>query len=143
MFPEEEETKGLPSSSSEESAGLASVFSCLSFPQKLWVLVESDQVKSIQWGHGGNCIVIQEEMFKVEVLAREAPARAFESTCMKSFVRQLNLYGFTKVPQHLERSFLPQFLADGEAFAAHRKVSTSIVLHTNQLLQNLERRMFH
>lgn len=143
MFPEEEETKGLPSSSSEESASLASVFSCLSFPQKLWVLVESDQVKSIQWGHGGNCIVIQEEMFKVEVLAREAPARAFESTCMKSFVRQLNLYGFTKVPQHLERSFLPQFLAEGEAFAAHRKVSTSIVLHTNQLLQNLERRMFH
>uniref|UniRef100_G1NLW7 HSF-type DNA-binding domain-containing protein n=1 Tax=Meleagris gallopavo TaxID=9103 RepID=G1NLW7_MELGA len=123
MFPEEEETKGLPRSSSEESTGIARVFSSLSFPQKLWVLVESDQVKSIQWGHGGNCIVIQEKMFKLEVLAREAPARAFQSTCMKNFVRQLNLYGFTKVPRHLERSFLPQFLAEEEAFAAHRKVN--------------------
>ncbi|XP_031409580.1 uncharacterized protein LOC109368313 [Meleagris gallopavo] len=122
MFPEEEETKGLPRSSSEESTGIARVFSSLSFPQKLWVLVESDQVKSIQWGHGGNCIVIQEKMFKLEVLAREAPARAFQSTCMKNFVRQLNLYGFTKVPRHLERSFLPQFLAEEEAFAAHRKL---------------------
>lgn len=147
MFPEEEETKGLPSSSSEESASLASVFSCLSFPQKLWVLVESDQVKSIQWGHGGNCIVIQEEMFKVEVLAREAPARAFESTCMKSFVRQLNLYGFTKVPQHLERSFLPQFLAEGEAFAAHRKLLLYSSPHFRkdypQLLGHCKRRVAH
>ncbi|POI28282.1 hypothetical protein CIB84_007968 [Bambusicola thoracicus] len=146
MFPEEE-TKGLPRSSSEESAGLASVFSSLSFPQKLWVLVESDQVKSIQWGHGGNCIVIQEEMFKVEVLAREAPARAFESTCMKSFARQLNLYGFTKVPRHLERSFLPQFLDEGEAFAAHRKLLLYSSPHFRrdypQLLGHCKRRVAH
>ncbi|XP_031452986.1 heat shock transcription factor, Y-linked-like [Phasianus colchicus] len=147
VFPEEEETKGLPRSLSEESTGLARVFSSLSFPQKLWVLVESDQVKSIQWGHGGNCIVIQKEMFMLEVLAREAPVRAFESTCMKSFVRQLNLYGFTKVPRHLEGSFLPQFLAEEEAFAVHRK----LLLYSNphfrrdypQLLGYCKRRVAH
>ncbi|XP_021248058.1 heat shock transcription factor, X-linked-like [Numida meleagris] len=145
MFPEEEETKGLPCSSSEESAGQARVFSSLGFPQKLWVLVESDQVKSIQWGHRGNCIIIQEEMFKVEVLAREAPVRAFGSTSMKSFVRQLNLYGFTKVPWHLERSSIPKFLAEGEVFAAHRK----LLLYSNphfrrdypQLLEHCKRRV--
>uniref|UniRef100_A0A669QZ45 HSF-type DNA-binding domain-containing protein n=1 Tax=Phasianus colchicus TaxID=9054 RepID=A0A669QZ45_PHACC len=104
MFPDEEETNGFPLSSSEEGAGQASVFSGLSFPQKLWVLAESDQVKSIWWGHGGNCLVIEEQLFMVEVLAKEAPLRAFGCTSMKSFVCQLNRYGFTKVPWGLERS---------------------------------------
>ncbi|XP_021248602.1 heat shock transcription factor, X-linked-like [Numida meleagris] len=123
MVPDEEETKGLPLSSSEESTGQASVFSPLSFPQKLWVLAECDQVKSIWWGHRGNCIVIDEELFMVEVLAKEAPVRAFRCTGMKSFVRQLNHYGFTKVPQDLERSAsLPEFLAEEEASAACRKL---------------------
>uniref|UniRef100_A0A8C9LFK7 HSF-type DNA-binding domain-containing protein n=1 Tax=Pavo cristatus TaxID=9049 RepID=A0A8C9LFK7_PAVCR len=123
MFPNEEESKGLPLSSSEESAGQANVFSPLSFPQKLWVLAECEQVKSIWWGHGGNCIVIEEELFVVEVLAKETPVRAFGCTSMKSFVRQLNHYGFTKVPRDLERSpSLPEFLAEEEATAAHRKL---------------------
>ena len=53
-FPDEEESKGLPLRSSEEGAGQASSCSPLSFPQKLWVLAESEQVKSIRWGHGGS-----------------------------------------------------------------------------------------
>ena len=76
-FPDEEESKGLPLRSSEEGAGQASSCSPLSFPQKLWVLAESEQVKSIRWGHGGNCIVVEEERFMEEVLAKEAPVRAF------------------------------------------------------------------
>ncbi|XP_019472439.1 heat shock transcription factor, X-linked-like [Meleagris gallopavo] len=122
-FPNEEETNGFPLSPSKEGAGQASVFSALSFPQKLWVLAESDQVKSIWWGHGGNCLVIEEQLFMVEVLAKEAPVRAFGCTGMKSFVRQLNRYGFTKVPRDLERSpSLPEFLAEEEATAAQRKL---------------------
>uniref|UniRef100_A0A669PS67 HSF-type DNA-binding domain-containing protein n=1 Tax=Phasianus colchicus TaxID=9054 RepID=A0A669PS67_PHACC len=122
-FPNEEESKGLPLSSSEEKTGQASVFSPLTFPQKLWVLAECEHVKSVWWGHGGNCIVIEEELFVVEVLAKEAPVRAFGCTSMKSFVCQLNRYGFTKVPRDLERSpSLPEFLAEEEATAAHRKL---------------------
>ncbi|XP_042690920.1 heat shock transcription factor, Y-linked-like [Centrocercus urophasianus] len=90
---------------------------------KLWVLAECEQVKSVWWGHGGNCIVIEEELFAVEVLAKEAPVRAFGCTSVKSFVCQLNHYGFTKVPQDLERSLsFPEFLAEEEATAAHRKL---------------------
>lgn len=132
-FPSEEETKGLPLSSTEEGAGQASVFSSPSFPQKLWVLAKSDQVKSIWWGHGGNCLVIDEQLFMVEVLANEAPVRAFGCTSMKSFVRQLNCYGFIKVPWDLERSLSPpEFLAEEEANAVHRKVRASIGPQTNQ-----------
>ncbi|XP_010713650.1 heat shock transcription factor, X-linked-like [Meleagris gallopavo] len=118
MFPNR-----LPLSFSEENTGQASVFAPLTFPQKLWVLAECEQVKSVWWGHGGNCIVIEKELFAVEVLAKEAPVRAFGCTSMKSFICQLNRYGFTKVPRDLERSpFLPEFLAEEEATAAHRKL---------------------
>ena len=128
----EEETKGLHLSSSQESTGQASVFPSLSFPQKLWVLAESENVKSVWWGLGGNCLVIEEELFLVEVLAKEGPVKAFGCTSMKSFVRQLNHYGFTKVSRAVERSpSLPEFLAEEEVFASNRKVSTSIVPYMN------------
>ncbi|XP_032302371.1 heat shock transcription factor, Y-linked-like [Coturnix japonica] len=134
MFPDEEETKGLPLSCCEESSGQASVFSPLSFRQELWVLAECEQVKSLWRGHGGNCTVIDEELSVVEVLAKEAPVRAFGCTSMKSFVHQLNYYGFTKVPWDLERSpSLPEFLAEEEATASHRKVSVSMGPHAKQL----------
>ncbi|OXB51532.1 hypothetical protein ASZ78_006401, partial [Callipepla squamata] len=114
---------GAPPSSSAKSAGQASVFSGLTFPEKLWVLAESRHVKSIWWGHGGRCLVIDEQQFVVEVLAKESPIRAFRSTSIKSFIHQLNDYGFTRVPQDLERSpHLPEFLAEEEAIAAHRKL---------------------
>lgn len=128
----EEETKGLHLSSSQESTGQASVFPSLSFPQKLWVLAESENVKSVWWGLGGNCLVIEEELFLVEVLAKEGPVKAFGCTSMKSFVCQLNHYGFTKVSRAVERSpSLPEFLAEEEVFASNRKVSTSIVPYMN------------
>ncbi|NXC42403.1 HSFY1 protein, partial [Penelope pileata] len=95
----------------------------LSFPKKLWLLVESNEFKTIWWGDGGKCIVMDEEMFKVEVLGGEGPLKVFQTESMKTFVRQLNLYGFTKLQGHLERSpSLPEFLAEEEAFAANRKL---------------------
>ncbi|XP_072197934.1 uncharacterized protein [Excalfactoria chinensis] len=121
-FPDEEETKGFLLSSTKEGAGQASVFS-LSFPQKLWVLTKRDQVKSIWWGHGQNCLVIEEQTLMVEVQTKEAPVRTSGCTSIESFVHQLNCYGFTKVPWNLERSLsLPEFLAEGVATAAHRKL---------------------
>ncbi|NXI74477.1 HSFY1 protein, partial [Anseranas semipalmata] len=117
----------------------------LSFPKKLWQLVESDEFKTIWWGHCGNCIVIDEEMFKVEVLGRTRPPRVFETESMKSFIRQLNLYGFTKMQGDFQRSaWLPEFLAEDDAFSAHRK----LLLYYNpnfkrdypHLLENCKRR---
>ncbi|XP_065606977.1 heat shock transcription factor, Y-linked-like [Cyrtonyx montezumae] len=119
----EEETEASPPSSSAKSPGQNSIFSTLTFPQKLWVLAESENVESIWWGHGGKCLVIDEQLFVAEVLAKESPIRAFRCTAMKSFIHQLNDYGFTRVPQNMERSpHLPEFLAEEKAIAAHRKL---------------------
>ena len=113
----------VPGSFSEEGTGKANIFSSLSFPQKLWLLVESDEFKSIWWGHCGKCIVIAEEMFKAEVLEKRSPLRIFETESMKSFIHQLNLYGFTKMRKDSQRSpSLPEFLAEEDAFSAHKKV---------------------
>ena len=68
----------------------------LTFPQKLWAILESDQFESIWWDESGTCIVINEELFKKEVLERKGPFRVFETNSMKSLIQQLNLYGFSK-----------------------------------------------
>ncbi|XP_038307328.1 heat shock transcription factor, Y-linked-like [Canis lupus familiaris] len=88
-------------------------FLSLTFPRKLWKIVESDQFKSIWWDEKGTSIVIDEELFKKEVLERKAPFRIFETGSMKSLVRQLNLYGFSKMRQNFQRSAsLADFLAE-------------------------------
>nr|XP_019812098.1 PREDICTED: heat shock transcription factor, Y-linked-like [Bos indicus] len=88
-------------------------FLSLTFPQKLWNIVESDQFESIWWDERGTCIVIHEELFKKEVLERKAPFRIFETKSMKSLIRQLNLYGFSKKRQTFQRSAsLPVFLEE-------------------------------
>ncbi|XP_056665931.1 heat shock transcription factor, Y-linked-like [Monodelphis domestica] len=88
-------------------------FLSLTFPKKLWKIVESEQFKSIWWDSDGTCVVIDEELFKKEVLERKGPFRIFETDCMKSFIRQLNLYGFSKMRQDFQRSAsLADFLAE-------------------------------
>ena len=72
------------------------------FPQKLWNRVESDQFESIWWDESGTCRVIKEELFKKEVLERK-PFRIVETKSMKSLIRQLNLYGFHKKRQTVQR----------------------------------------
>ena len=56
----------------------------LTFPQKLWAIVESDQFQSICCDESGTCIVINEELFKKEVLERKVPFSVFETNSMKS-----------------------------------------------------------
>ncbi|KFU83404.1 Heat shock transcription factor, Y-linked, partial [Chaetura pelagica] len=95
----------------------------LCFPQKLWKMLESDEFRSIWWSESGKCIAVNEELFQEEVLGRTGPLRVFAMQKMKSFVRQLNLYGFTKIKRDFERSAsLPEFLAEEAAAAAHSKV---------------------
>ncbi|KAH0630831.1 hypothetical protein JD844_004119 [Phrynosoma platyrhinos] len=98
-------------------------FLSLTFPKKLWKIVESDQFKSLWWDEDGNCVVIDEELFKKEVLERKGPLRIFETDCMKSFIRQLNLYGFSKMRQNFQRSAsLVEFLAEEKAAYAFSKL---------------------
>lgn len=95
----------------------------LTFPKKLWKIVESDQFASIRWDDGGNCVVIDEESFKKEVLERRGPSRIFETDCMKSFIRQLNLYGFSKIRQDFQRSAsLSEFIAEEKGAVSMTKV---------------------
>ncbi|XP_074692190.1 heat shock transcription factor, X-linked-like [Strix aluco] len=98
-------------------------FSSLSFPQKLWSIVESDKFQSIWWSESRKCVAINAELFEEEVLSREGPLRVFGTQKMKSFLRQLNNYGFTKMRRDRQRSaYLPEFLAEEAAASAHHQI---------------------
>lgn len=108
---------------SSKWAGEADELSSLRFPEKLWKMVESDQFQSIWWSDHGRCIAINEKLFQEEVLGNGGSLRVFATQNIKSFIRQLNLYGFTKIQQDFERSAsLPEFLAEEAAAAAHSQV---------------------
>ena len=53
---------------------------------------------SIWWEENGTCIGISEELFE-EILERMGSDKVFETDCMKSFICQLSLYGFSKACQ--------------------------------------------
>lgn len=115
-----------------ERAGCDLAFSSLSFPQKLWEVLESDQFRSIWWSQAGKCVAINKDLFQVEVLGRAAPQRVFAMQKLKSFIRQLNFYGFTKMPEDVERSSsLPEFLAEEAAASAHSQVQPLLCTSTN------------
>ena len=68
-------------------------------------------------------MVISEELLKKEVLERKEPFRIFETKSMKSFIRQLNLYGFHKNRQSVQRSAsLPVFLEEENNISLLSKV---------------------
>ncbi|XP_069873446.1 heat shock transcription factor, Y-linked-like [Dipodomys merriami] len=79
-------------------------FISLTFPRKLWKIVESDKFKSIWWSEDGTSVVIKEDLFKEEILGRKYPFKIFETRSMKSLVRQLNLYGFSKIQHRFQQS---------------------------------------
>lgn len=103
---------------SSRSRGRTSEFSGLCFPERLWKILESSEFRSIWWSMGGKCVAINEELFQREVLGR-----VYSTRKMKSFIRQLNSYGFTKVHPDFQRSAsLPEFLAEEAAASSHSKV---------------------
>uniref|UniRef100_A0AAY5E9G9 HSF-type DNA-binding domain-containing protein n=1 Tax=Electrophorus electricus TaxID=8005 RepID=A0AAY5E9G9_ELEEL len=72
-------------------------FAGLSFPRKLWHIVENETYKSIGWDAQGMCVVIDAELFVNEILRKEGDSKIFLTTNMKNVLRQLNLYGFKKM----------------------------------------------
>ncbi|NXF47884.1 HSFY1 protein, partial [Oceanites oceanicus] len=95
----------------------------LAFPNKLWKILQSHPFLSIQWVDDGICSAIDEEVFQKKVLAQRGPCRVFETDSMRGFLRQLHLYGLTKVQGDSETSdLLDEFLAEeAEAPSAHSK----------------------
>ncbi|KAM6141161.1 LOW QUALITY PROTEIN: heat shock transcription factor, Y-linked-like [Erethizon dorsatum] len=121
-------------------------FPSLNFPRKLWKLVESEKFRSIWWDEAGTSVVINEERFKKEVLERKTPFRIFETYRMKSFIRQLNLYGFSKLKWTFQRSAsLTDFLAEENEASVLNKLQ--FYQHPNfkrgcpQLLIRMKRRV--
>ncbi|KAM7040754.1 heat shock transcription factor, Y-linked-like isoform 1-T1 [Acridotheres tristis] len=97
-------------------------FLSLRFPQKLWKMLESGKFQSIWWSESGKCVAINKDLFEVEVLSREGQ-QVFHTQKIKSFMRQLNAYGFTKMQWNFQRSAsLPEFLAEEAAASAHSQI---------------------
>ncbi|PNJ85451.1 HSFX3 isoform 1, partial [Pongo abelii] len=69
----------------------------LSFPRKLWMIVEEDTFKSVSWNDDGDAVIIEKDLFQREVLQRRGAEKIFETDSLKSIIRQLNLYGFCKI----------------------------------------------
>ncbi|XP_058905983.1 heat shock transcription factor, X-linked member 3-like [Kogia breviceps] len=69
----------------------------LSFPRKLWRMVEDSTITSVQWNDKGDMVVIEADLFQREVLHRSGKDRIFNTDSLKTFIRQLNLYGFSKI----------------------------------------------
>ncbi|NWS42799.1 HSFY1 protein, partial [Probosciger aterrimus] len=71
--------------------------SASSFLRRLWKTVGSHHFKSVWWADDGNCIVIEEKLFREEVLERSGPQKIFETKSMRGFILQLNLHSFCKM----------------------------------------------
>ncbi|XP_038005152.1 POC1 centriolar protein homolog A isoform X4 [Motacilla alba alba] len=122
-------TKRAPAVSSERT-GKDNRFLPLCFPEKLWKMLESDQFRSIWWSEGGKCVAINKDLFEEEVLGRGVCQRVFNTQHIKSVIRQLNLYGFTKVQRDFQRSAsLPEFLSEEAAASAHSQEDPSLERH--------------
>ncbi|RMC03810.1 hypothetical protein DUI87_19563 [Hirundo rustica rustica] len=72
------------------------------FPAKLWSLVNDPRVRSLRWDSEARGLLVDRSLFERELLrpgGAQGPApHAFRAAQFSSFVRQLNCYGFRKVP---------------------------------------------
>ena len=71
--------------------------SLLSLP---FPIINSHCFMSFWWEEDGTCLHINEELFE-DILERVGSGKLFETDCMKSFVCQLSLYGFSKACQNV------------------------------------------
>ncbi|XP_062941116.1 heat shock transcription factor, X-linked member 3-like [Cynocephalus volans] len=69
----------------------------LSFPRRLWKIIEDDAFESVRWDDDGHTVIIEEDFFQREILRKRGADRIFETDTMKTFIRQMNRYGFSKI----------------------------------------------
>ncbi|KAM5195893.1 heat shock transcription factor, X-linked member 3-like [Hipposideros larvatus] len=68
-----------------------------SFPRKLRMIVEDDTFTSVRWNEDGDMVIIEKYLFQGEILSRKGAERIFETDSLKTFIRLMNLYGFSKI----------------------------------------------
>ncbi|KAL6470543.1 hypothetical protein MHYP_G00216620 [Metynnis hypsauchen] len=124
-------------------------FSTLTFPQKLWHIVENETYKSIGWHQWGTCIIIDVELFSAEILSRQGELKIFETSVMKSFKRQLNLHGFKKIRSwegKLESTCMDQMESTSKKEVYHsgyfRREHPELLIHVKRRLQVKVKRNF-
>ena len=66
------------------------------FPDKLWKIVNECNTGAIQWDDKGKSILMDYKKFNEQYL--NCNNSFFKTKNINSFIRQLNLYGFRKVP---------------------------------------------
>ena len=69
----------------------------LSFPRKLWRIVEDDTFISVCWNENGDTLIIEEDIFQSEVRCRRGTENIFKTDSLKSFICVMNLYEFSKI----------------------------------------------
>ncbi|KAJ8795488.1 hypothetical protein J1605_018269 [Eschrichtius robustus] len=69
----------------------------LSFPRKLWRMVEDPAFTSVRWNDEGDTVIVEQDLFRREVLRRRGADRIFNRDSLKTVIRKLNLYGFSKI----------------------------------------------
>ncbi|KAI4898260.1 hypothetical protein NFI96_033074, partial [Prochilodus magdalenae] len=89
-----------------------------------------EDYRSIRWHRLGTCMVIDVDLFKAEILSRQGEAKIFETTVMKSFMRQLNLYGFKKI-QSLESASKEEVFYNGYFRQGHPE----LLIHVSRRLK--------
>ena len=61
------------------------------------MIMENAAFTSVHWNDEGDMVVIEADLFQMEVLQRRGTDQIFETDSIKSFIRELNLYGFRKI----------------------------------------------
>lgn len=59
--------------------------------------MEDAAFTSVHWNNEGDMVVIKADLFQMEVLQHRGVDQIFETDSIKSFIRELNLYGFRKI----------------------------------------------
>ncbi|XP_069895402.1 heat shock transcription factor, X-linked member 4-like [Dipodomys merriami] len=72
-------------------------FNGLSFPRKLWNVVECRSFNSVYWNDEGDKVVIEADYFQREILHRIGAEKIFNEDNLSSFFQQLNRHGFRKI----------------------------------------------
>ncbi|KAM5197074.1 heat shock transcription factor, X-linked member 3-like [Hipposideros larvatus] len=68
-----------------------------SFPRKLRIIVEDDTFTSVRWNDDEDIVIIEKDLFQGEILSRKGAERIFETGSLKTFIRLMNHYGFSKI----------------------------------------------
>ncbi|KAM9669229.1 heat shock transcription factor, X-linked member 3-like [Dama dama] len=69
----------------------------LSFPRKLWMIIEDAAFTSVHCSDKGDTVVIEANLFQTAVLQLRGADQIFKTDSIKSFIREMNLYGFSKI----------------------------------------------